>query len=58
MLDLDHTENSCRIHLDAAHRFESAHSEAAAHSARIIRWLPLLAANDFLEEDVDLPPVA
>jgi hypothetical protein len=32
--------------------------EAAQISAEIIRWLPLLAANDFLEQDGDLPPVA
>jgi hypothetical protein len=31
--------------------------EEATSSAEIIRWLPLLAANDFLDED-DLPPVA
>jgi hypothetical protein len=33
-------------------------SEAALISAEIIRWLPLLAANDFLEQDGNLPPVA
>jgi len=33
-------------------------SKVARISAEIIRWLPLLASNDFLEEDDGLPPVA
>ena len=33
-------------------------SDAARISAKVIRYLPLIAANDFLDQEVDLPPVA
>jgi hypothetical protein len=44
--------------IDASGIFEITHSATAEHSERIIRWLPLLAANDFLDQDDNLPPVA
>ena len=55
--DPDHSriwrvQYSVQIEMD-----ESDSSDAERISGKIIPWLPLLAANDFLEDD-DLPPVA
>jgi hypothetical protein len=45
-----------QLHSDPSSTRDAAHREAEARSAEIIRWLPLLAANDFLAPDDCLPP--
>lgn len=56
--DIDHSRiwrGHYSFQLDAA---DSDSSKAATISAEIIRWLPLTAANDFLDDNDGLPPVA
>ena len=53
----DHSDNlGCR-YTALTNTTDTDLCEAASMSAEVIRWLPLLAANDFLDED-GLPPVA
>lgn len=56
--DIDHCDDSRRVHADPESWFGRDSPQAASRSGEIIRWLPLLAANDFLEQDGNLPPVA
>jgi hypothetical protein len=54
--DNDHSDDNTGIHQRLTDAFDRTHAEAASHSRRIIRWLPLLAANDFLEHEASLHP--
>jgi hypothetical protein len=56
--DIDHCDDDCFVHGDPESDFATDWPEAELRSARIVRLLPLLAANDFLEQDGTLPPVA
>lgn len=56
--DLKSLEHCSQPPADLSDIFDTAVCEAASRSEQIIRWLPLLAANDVLDHADELHPVA
>lgn len=56
--DLDPLDSRSQPHNGRAGKSDNGHHDAAARSEQIIRWLPLIAANDVLDHPNELPPAA